>query len=605
MAHQVSRLSSRTSTTPSEWLSTCSQIGTLVNSWSGRSDLAVYAGTDAGFGHYACLVVDTAEVEINLEKCFGSATTPAQVGDFTERATLYDWAEPTGVIYHEALHAKHSLWNRADLEAMGEKVFTTFQLLDEARIERRGVIEKPENQVFLRSSALGLALSDLDEVSIASLSDVRACAYVAGLALARVDAGVVKFSDVVSTYEQVVEVMGEELFSKFRAIWVEFQKLETSQIARGTELAIAWNELLKEADPDGEEGEGEGGSGEGEEGEGENKSKRGGTGSSIGGKLKDALGEDADNSRIDQQKSLDDQQIKEDNKNSLDKTKSESKRKQDAERQASKTFSASTSAGESGSSSRLRETRKPTGKERASAVLIAKMLEKAKYRERSVTEVKTHAPQGRLNTRVAIQNTALKARGVMATQPAWRHTTRKHTDDPTLTIGVMVDISGSMGGAMEAMATTAWVLSEAGRRVQARTAMVYFGSGVFPTLKVGQHLTEVNVYSAPDGTEKFDEAFLAIDGALGLTYTSGVRILVVVSDGHFTGHQAEATKKAVAECKRNGVAVLWIVPEGCGNGAKYLVENNGVVLNQLNTDEIALSIGKSATDALNKIAVGG
>jgi hypothetical protein len=549
--------------------------------------------------------VDTAEVEINLEKCFGSATTPAQVGDFTSRSTLYDWAEPTGVIYHEALHAKHSLWNRADLEAMGEKVFTTFQLLDEARIERKGVIEKPENQVFLRSSALGLALADLDEASISSLSDVRVCAYVAGLALARVDAGVVKFADVTSTYEQVVGVMGEELFSKFRAIWVEFQKLETSQIARGTELAIAWNELLKEADPEGEgEDEGEGGSGEGEgEPTGEGKGK--GEGGVIR-KLKKSLDEDADNSRIDQQKSLDDQQTKEENKDTLDKTKSESKRKQDAERQASKTFSSSTGAGESGSSSRLRETRKPTGKERASAVLIAKMLEKAKYRERSVTEVKTHAPQGRLNTRVAIQNTALKARGVMATQPAWRHTTRKHTDDPTLSIGVMVDISGSMGGAMTPMGITAWVLANAGRRIQAKTAMVYYGSGVFPTLRIGEKLDEVKIYSAPDGTERFDQAFRALDGHLTLLDGKGARLLVVVSDGHYSGSEPAHAKKWVAECDKKGVAVLWLTFDSSGDFVERAyfgtsTSAHAVSLAGKDVEQSAILIGEAGAKALESI----
>jgi Mg-chelatase subunit ChlD len=253
----------------------------------------------------------------------------------------------------------------------------------------------------------------------------------------------------------------------------------------------------------------------------------------------------------------------------------------------------------------LTEQRVPTGKERASAVKIAQMLEKAKYRERSITDVRSVLPQGRLKTRIAIQNLAMKSKGVIAEVPAWERTLRKHTDDPTLSIGVMVDISGSMGSAMDAMATTAWVLSESGRRVQARTAMVYYGSGVFPTLKVGQKLEKVSVYTAPDGTEKFGDAWDALDGHLGLTFSSGVKLLVIVSDGHYTNGEYANAQKTMELCKRNGVAVVWVVPKGCGNNASRIVGNNGVVLDQMETDKIAMAIGKSATDALSKIAIGG
>jgi hypothetical protein len=168
----------------------------------------------------------------------------------------------------------------------------------------------------------------------------------------------------------------------------------------------------------------------------------------------------------------------------------------------------------------------------------------------------------------------------------------------------MVDISGSMGSAMEAMATTAWVLGEAGHRIQAKTAMVYYGSGVFPTLRVGQRLGEVSVYTAPDGTEKFDEAWDALDGELRLTGDDGVRMLVIVSDGNYTYSQSVSAVEALTECKRNGVAVLWITPKGCiDSGARSIIGQAawGVHLTEMDTNEIAMSVGKSATDALNRV----
>jgi hypothetical protein len=605
MGH-YSRLAQRKSATPPEWLKTCSEVGQLVNSWSGRSDLAVYAGKDAVDGQaIAAFYIKTAEVEINLDKAFGSATTPAMVGDLTQRVNQFDHAEAIGVIYHEALHARYSEWNYEALEAMKPAVNAVFQLLDESRIERKGVIQMPSNQLFLRASALNLALEELTEENLSTLSDIRACARVSLLALARVDAGVVKLSDVEATYNQVVSVIGQNLFNSLRAIWVEFQSLATSEVARGEALAIKWLDLLKEADPEGEAQEGGSGEGEPSEGEGEGEGKGKGKGmSDLLSDLLDALSEDADATKMDTASDLADQQTKEEWEETSKTRNQEAKRQNESKRTATKVFSNSSGAGESGSSSRLKEQRTPTGAERASAVKIGQMLEKAKYRERSVHEVKSVEPKGRLNTRVLIQNKALESKGAMTKNPAWTHKSRKHTDDPTLRMGIMVDISGSMSGAMEALATTAWVMSEAGRRVQAKTAMVYYGSGVFPTLKVGQKLEQVSVWTAPDGTEKFGEAFEALDGALGLTYADGVRLLVIVSDGHYTSAETERTKEAVRLCKANGVGVIWITPKSCyGGNGKHLLGGYGVALEGLDEKDIASEIGRGAVEALAKASV--
>lgn len=585
MSH-FSRLATRTSTTPKEWLRTCAEIGTVVNAWSGRNDLAVYAGEDAVSGEaIAAFYHQTAEVEINLPKAFGKATTPIMVGDFSQRETQYDFAEATGVIYHEALHARYSLWDYDLLDKADPKVSTTFMLLEESRIERRGVLQMPDNQLFLRASGLNLALEGLDEESIAKLSDIRACAHVSALALARVDAGVLKLSDVRSTYDKVVEVLGADLFNALRAIWVEFQTLSTIQIERGLELAQKWNDLLKEADPEGEQ-------------------PSAGEMSQMIQELMESLGEDSEGTSMSVSMDLNDQQTQEEMTKEAKTRQSESKRKNESQKEAKEIFTRSNGSYGTDSRSSLIEERNPTGHERASAVKIGQMLEKAKYRERSETILKSHAPVGKLKSRVLIQNKALESKGVRDTAPAWRHKTRKHTDDPTLSIGIMVDISGSMSSAMNSMATTAWVLGEAGRRIQARTAMVYFGSDVFPTLKVGQRLDKVSVWSAPDGTEKFGKAFKALDGALDLTYGTGVRLLVIVSDGHFTGEETEKAKETARLCKENGVAVLWITPKECmGSQGSYLLGGYGEVLEKMETGEIAFAIGKSASSALAKASV--
>ena len=112
---------------------------------------------------------------------------------------------------------------------------------------------------------------------------------------------------------------------------------------------------------------------------------------------------------------------------------------------------------------------------------------------------------------------------------------------------------------MQPMASTAWIMSEAVRRVQGKCAMVYYGDDVFPTLRVGEHQQQVKVYTASDGTEKFDKAFRALNGSLNLLNSSGARLLVVVSDLYYTGWEGERTVYWMNRCREAGVAVV-VVP---------------------------------------------
>lgn len=605
MAHYKigkSRLATRTGATPPEWYSTCSSIGECVNTWSGRNDLVVYGGEDTAQGQAsAAFYGDIAEIELNLGKLFGEFTKPEQIGSFLSKDTHYEFPTATGAIYHEALHARYTTWDLDELQerVKSQAVAQAFMGLEESRIEALGAKLIPGNKVFLRSSGLELALEDLSEDYLNSMGDSWQVAQLSLLSLARFDCGVLRAEDVREIHAQVLAVLGEKLYQDLREIWLEFQTIVAPrELDKGIELAEKWVELLREADPEGEpEGEPQFGVGErgDEESEGESKA-------SSGGSLREMLEDSATTTQFDSQTEAEGQQTKENWSEEAKQRAEEAKNQNQRKAVAKQIFDKSHDETGSGSRSRISERRAPTGAERASAVQIAKSLEKAKYRERSAHTRKTQVPQGRLITRNAIQNKAMEARGLRGELPAWKSKSRKHTDDPTLRLGIMVDISGSMSPAMEAMATTAWVLSEAGRRIQAKTAMVYFGSGVFPTLRVGQKLDQVSIYSAPDGTEKFGEAWEALDGELGLTYGDGVRMLVVVSDGQYTPRETDRLGTALAECKQNGVAVVFVTPEMCYSGvARDAIRKSawGVHLD-LSVERIAEAIGKSATEALAK-----
>jgi hypothetical protein len=605
-----SRLTSRTATTNPEWLKVCSQIGLLVNNWAWRSDLAVYGGEDSAEGQaVAAFYADISEIEVNLPKAFGELTKPETLGDINSRAVQIEFPTATGILYHEALHARHTNWNIPVVaEALDNVEGQAFMLLEEGRIEAKGVIERPENRLFLRSSGLNMALEDVNSETLESLGgETWQVAQLAGLSLARYDAGVLEADDVAEIYKVVVATLGVELYRELRLVWVGFQSLTTHQTDEAIALAKRWVELLREADPEGEptgqgsafepcdhEGEGEG---EGESGSSE------GLGEGIAKALQ-ALEDSAFDTELETNSALADQEKQEKWNEEAKARQSEAKSKNQKQDVARKIFDKTHSESGSGSSSRVHERRAPSGAERASAVSIAKSLEKAKYRERSVHVRKTQAPMGKLIARNVVQNKAMESMGKRGELPAWKSKTRKHTDDPTLRLGVMVDISGSMGMAMEAMGQTAWILSEAGRRIQAETAMVYYGSGVFPTLRRGQRLSEVTIYTAPDGTEKFSEAWSALDGELGLTFGDGVRMLVVVSDGNYTPTETDRAKQILTECRQNGVAVLWITPKGCySHGAQRILTDSawGVHLDELDTAEIARLVGKSASEALERV----
>lgn len=587
MEHIKNR-ATRAEATPMEWLKVGAQIGRVASDWSGRGDLVAYVGPGAGGPAPACFNPQLAEIEVNVNAAFGNAITAEQVGDLTERSTQFEWPKASGAIFHEALHAKYSRWSLPDaMRELTDKEFAAINLLEETRIEAAGVNDMPANRGFLRACALEIVIADVGE-KLSELTSTRAAAQLAGLTLARVDADVLERADVEPIADLLDAFIGEELMATLRSIWNRFQMHDEHYNAAPLyELAREWVKAVEDAATE-----------RGEVSEEPTPEMQ-----QFIEELMDALSDAADSAAIGAQDELGDQQTSEEWSKIVTSKSKASKEAKDNKETANDIFSKGTGPQPySGTKSRLRDKRQPTGTERAAAVKVATMLEKAKYRERSETDVKSVVPPGRLRTRAIVQNAALKSKGVMSQAEPWKRTVRKHTDDPTLTVGVMVDISGSMGYAMEPMAVTAWVMSEAAKRTQAKCAMVYYGSDVFPTLKPGQHLSEVNVYSAPDGTEKFNKAFKAVDGSLNLLNGTGARLLVVVSDGHYTPEEIDHAKKWLRRCQESGVAVLWL-PFERGSMATHLAKGTDAVVLEGTLDPAgaATEIGKAAASALTKV----
>lgn len=632
MGHIKLGTESRFDKTPKAWLKVGSQINDLVNEWSIRSDIVTFVGEGAGHGSPACYVPAIAEMEVDVNLAFGEGIDPIFIGDLSKRTVQYDYPVAMGAVMHEAFHAKHS---KFDLEAVS-KIKDKFiggliTWFEETRIEKRAVEALPKNRAFLRACALRLVVGDLKDDEDFAGRGIQAFSQLMLLTLARVDADSLDESDVKIVNDAALMLLGPDVLAKLRSIWIRAQahKVDT-QYAPLEKLAEEWVKTLEDAGQDtkaGDEGipdwlkelleammgEGDGdGEGEGDESEGEGSGSGTpgeGTPSGTGkGKGKGLLEEMAEDTEIDAQSEANAQAVQDvaDAKaEQMAEAAAEAKSHSD---EAAKVFGRGTGPAGFHTSSRLVEERMPNPKERAAAVALSKLLEKARYRDRITIKRSSVVPPGRLNARQAMAAAEQKSRGAEITSEAWSRKQRKHADDPTLKIGVLCDISGSMGMAMEPMASTAWILSEATRRIQGKCSMVYYGNDCFPTLKPGQHLPKVQVYSAPDGTERFDKAFKALDGTLNLLNSTGARLLVIVSDLYYTGHEGERTAYWMRRCREAGVAVI-IVPFDYEANARDAVKRskaNGVEMipHKLTKDIVgaAKAIGMAAVRQLETVS---
>ena len=591
--------------TPADWLRVSAKIAEAANKWSGRNDLVAYVGEGAGEGLAPALFKPAiAEIEVDKDIAFGFGIKPSDIGSLLDASTRYEFPRATGMILHEAFHARFTHWNMENMyKTLGKREQEAFILLEESRIEAKGLALDSSYRVFLRASALDIAIGDIKSTALnLEKASVRDLSQIVGLLHARIEAGILEFDDVPQVADIIEAALGKSAIDTLMGIASDFHKQDNYYNPEPAyELARKWVKVFDDlAGEEGEEGEGEG------EGEGSGSGEGSGIGDAIQ-QILEELGIAAEDMEIRNAGELDDQQQSEEWKEEVSRRVDKAKEQKQNQETAMKIFGKRTGDDADGetptrTTSVVIEKRKPTGAERGAAVIISRMLEKAKYRERSAVEVRGTLPPGKLRPAALVEAAAQKAKGMMVTAEPWRKTVRKTTEDPTLTVGVMVDISGSMNRAMQPMATTAWVMSEAVRRVQGKAAMVYYGNSVFPTLRKGQHLDDVTVWHAGDSTEKFDTAFKALDGELNLLHGTGARLLVVVSDGEYTGVEKEKAKAWVQRCEQSGVAILWL-PFDNGMSAEYLTKGTSAVVvsgRTLDPTTAATEIGKAAADALVK-----
>jgi hypothetical protein len=556
----------------SEWLKVAMSVSDLANQWACRNDVIAIVGPSAGRGGPACFLPTLAELEINSGLAFGPLSSPEAVGDLTKEKQQYEFPRAVGLIAHEAFHARYSSWDHAEVaKDLSSEEMSAFEELEESRIEYHGILDEPRTKNFLRSTVIDLNLEGIGEAS-----DTATAFATFSLIQARVQGGTLNAADVSEVMSHVNTFLGADTVMHLSGIVSRFH--ESRDVAERMDLAREWAGAKNTSATE----------------HGEEKLPP-----NLAEMLQDAL----EGAMLSATMDLADQEAMEEQAARVSEKQERTKERKKNESAALRIFGKNSVLSDGKTSSEIVNVRPADSSERIAAVLIAKELERAKYHDRVEFETTNYLPPGRLKTRSIIQARAAESKGLRPKLEPWRRTVRKHVIDPTLTVAVMVDISGSMRRAMGPMATTAWVMSEAVRRVQGRVAMAYFGDSVFATLRPGEHLSQVVTYGANDGTEEFDQAFRSLDGALSLLGGSGARLLVIASDGHYRFDQLERAKYWLTRCAEAGVAVLWL-PYDTGNSVSRILrsipsKHISVVTGTLAPAEAATKIGKAAALALS------
>jgi hypothetical protein len=158
-------------------------------------------------------------------------------------------------------------------------------------------------------------------------------------------------------------------------------------------------------------------------------------------------------------------------------------------------------------------------------------------------------------------NRIAHAQGRPADANPWKTKKRKHVDSPTIKLGVMLDVSGSMRRVAKSTMELGWAFAHAGFRIQATTAMVSYGDEVTPLVYPHERPESIPSVEVWGSGESFKLGFDAINSQLDLLGGTGPRLLVIVSDGHYVWiRDEEYNSRIMPQLVRDGVHVLRLSP---------------------------------------------
>lgn len=445
-----------------------------------------------------------------------------------------------GVLLHEVAHVIHSHWDPPP--SVPPVVREAALLLEESRIEGRYRAARPRDRRWLRR-----AVTSIIDPTDTPTDTKWSAAYAAGLLLARIDAKILYPGDVREPRRAITTVLGRRLLKGLRDIWREAHTVGDTDTTRMIDLGERWCRLLG-IDPTVTPGLPADGAATST------------IAAAIAGALDAILHNPADYPHPKSAEPRSDGPgIHVDTDTPITWTERAAR---DAERQA--------------------------------ANRLTGLLRRARHREPARTREPSSAPPGRLRTRAAVTLAAQRASGAIPTAQPWLRTVRRPVPDPELTVGILVDASGSMRDFAKPMSSAAWILAHAATRAGATTATLAFGDRITVLIPPGRRPAKVRDMRADAGTERFVEACAEADRLLHLTTPGTARLLVVVSDGHYVN--PDESQATITRLHKTGCAVLWLAPDHKGWPSRVYDNTSSITVDDPAT--CVNLIGQAAIDAL-------
>jgi hypothetical protein len=587
------------------------RLNHIVGTLTGRSDVLLDTVWNQPDGTPpAWFDIPHAEITINGDLALPAGTDPADVDPITLPGRL---AHPVlvGLCCHEAGHARAHEWNTPELAERGRRAPGAGEIaswLEELWIEAEQLRHRPPDQRWLRAAARHL-IKPPDLPADPTDRQLRmAAGFSAILALGRVDAGVLEITDVTAIEQQVQGVLGKQVLHEVADRWRRALAVTEGDVDGLFALAEEILALLGlEEDDSNDQGVifplGMGCAlGRPAAGDPPSDASPGmGTPQGDGHPLANALADLADQVAADSisQAAADlaaHEAATAPDAAAMNARADEAAERAEAAKQGAAVFPrGGAQAVDTGQGPTVGH-RPPTTDERVAANALARSLRRVRYRDRAATVVPSALPPGRLSGRDAMLGTAQHALGLLVTAQPFRQRRRRHIDQPSLTVGIAVDVSMSMHSTARAMASLSWVMAHAVAQVQGRSATLAWGSQLTPLTWPGKVPDRVPLLQTFEGTEVLPEAIRALDGALSLAVGRGARLLVIATDGQLCDtDQVSSTQTLILRLTRHGCGVLQLCLDGTAQ-----VLPGATPVPAARPKEAAHAIGQAAIEALRR-----
>ena len=166
---------------------------------------------------------------------------------------------------------------------------------------------------------------------------------------------------------------------------------------------------------------------------------------------------------------------------------------------------------------------------------------------------------------------AWKAGGMVREPHFFVRTRREVQPQPPVKIAILVDISSSMGVLQKPSALLSWALSSAafdlrnfaGRGQQIESCLIHWGTSARTMVEVGEMIPGIREVRCNEGTTAMAEALELVEEQMPGFFDTGKasnRLLVQFTDWEIWGPSLPAAQSMVARALNNGVNMLCVAP---------------------------------------------